>query len=221
MLAEHLKNIPHLKLNLTFPNECYNEILSVKDFYGLTLKQEFSKELKDVYYNTNKGHALRSYSGLSKHAYYTPNSNAIDIDKRYLKNLTYFNTPTWFKLKETTNWIQKNICEEKNLKMVCLHKMTANSNVGWHSHYDYKEPYHTGIVHISINTNNKDISEVETVDKQIIAKNYPQNECWLFNSWLKHRSINLGSSPRLHLVLECDFSDKIFSSVINESLKNV
>lgn len=221
MLSDYLQKIPHLKLNKTLPDECILELLSIDDFYGLKLKENYPDNMRIRYYNTSKGHALRSYSGLPEHAYYTPNSNAIDIDKKYLKNLNYLNTPTWYKLEKTTNWIRENICEEKNLKMVCLHKMTAKSKVDWHSHYNCKDTYHTGIVHISITTNCKDISEVETLNGQIVTKHYPQNECWLFNSWLQHRSINLGTLSRLHLVLECDFSDEIFSSLLKVSLNNV
>lgn len=217
MLSTYLQNIPHLNLKKNLPDECITELLSVKDFYGLKLKSHFPKEIKDRYYNTSKGHALKTYSGKKEHAYYTPNSNAIDLDVEYFQQDQYFFTDTWSSLKKTKKWITKNICSEENLCMVCLHLMAENSFVDWHSHYNTTDSYDVGIVHISITTSPEDLSEVKQ-NENVIQQHYPKGECWLFNSWLEHRSINKGNTSRLHLVLECKFIDNIFNKTIMDCL---
>lgn len=217
MLFDYLQKIPHLNLNKTLPDECISELLSIDDFYGLKLKENYPNNMRTRYYNTSKGHALKSYSGKKENAYYTPNSNAIDTENYIIDTPSYNFTSTWHKLNLTRKWINKNICNEKNLCMVCLHMMTKNSYVDWHSHYKEEDEYNIGIIHISLKTNPRDLSEVKK-DDCIISKHYAKSECWLFNSWLQHRSINKGEESRLHLVLECKFEDEIFMKTIKDVL---
>jgi len=166
---------PHIKLNLVLPLECKQELLSIEDYY--TLK----------YSTTSSGHAFRSFSKSPSDVYNIRNKN------------NYTCTTSWNKIPNTTQWITNNLCDESNLGMVCLNKLSAGGSVKWHSHGSYQMK----IVHFSLITNDLDLSEVRKND-EIFAMNYPEREGYIFNSFLDHRSTNFSEHDRIHLVVECN-----------------
>lgn len=209
-----LKYIPHLKLNLKLPNNCVEELLNINCFYGLTLKESIKTSVRDYYYNTSQGHAFRSYTPFSKDAYYTKGSKSLHVDDTYSNPITYRQTESWNLIPQTTSYITDNLCDEDDLGMMCLHKLKQNSEVAWHSHCDNDLPYDLGIVHFSLVTNDKDLSEVKTDDK-VSSINYEKGEGYLFNGFLQHRSVNLGKNDRIHLVVECNFESEKFKTLLS------
>jgi hypothetical protein len=164
----------HTNINLKLPTKCIQELLLVDDYY----------ELK--YSKTSSGHAFRSYTNSCKDAYNLRNKTA------------YMRTNSWDRIPITTHWLTNNLCDEYNLGMVCLQKLSAGGSVKWHSHGSYD----MSIVHFSLVTNPLDMSEVR--DKENIdAMNYPKGDGYIFNSIMEHRSTNFSEHDRIHLVVEC------------------
>lgn len=219
---DYLKIIPHLKLNIDVPTqEILQESDNIEHYYGLRLNDYIGEDTRTRYITTSLGNALRSYAPHENYPYYTPGSKAIWIDEKWLDQ-GYFRTPSWDAMPFTVDWLINNICSEENLGLVSLHKIVSGGWVDWHSHCIFKHldnemPYNKGIVHISIKTNDQDLSEVKNGDI-LTSVNYPLNEAWLFNGYLDHRSINNGNEERLHLVVECLFDDKIFQLLLEQSI---
>jgi hypothetical protein len=184
-----IENLSHIQLNIKLPIACKNELLEIKDYYGLPIKK---------YYRTSLGHAFRSYVSSQKAAY---NINNIKTFKR---------TNSWNKIPKTIKWITENLCDEKDLGMVCLHKLTANGWVDWHRHNHNFE-----VVHFSLVTNNNDLSEVK-INDEIYSVNYPELEGYIFNSREQHRSTNFSDHDRIHLVVECLPNNGKFKALYNK-----
>jgi len=180
----------HFKLNCKLPEECRDELLTINDYYGLPIKK---------YYYTSLGHAFRSYTSSPKAAY-----NLKNIKK-------YVNTESWKKLPKTTKWITSNLCDEKDLGLVCLHKLKTNGYVDWHTHPNYN----MAIVHFSLVTNPNDLSEVMIDDENVDSMNYDELQGYIFNSDLPHRSTNFSDHDRIHLVVECSYSNERFQTLYN------
>ena len=169
-----MKKNAHININLKMPSKCMQELLLIDDYY----------ELK--YSKTSSGHAFRSYTNSCKNAYNLRNKT------------TYMRTDSWNKIPITADWLINNLCDEHNLGMVCLQKLSAGGGVKWHSHGSYD----MSIVHFSLITNPLDLSEVRD-DGKIYAKNYPKGDGYIFNSVMEHRSTNFSEYDRIHLVVEC------------------
>jgi hypothetical protein len=209
-------DIPHLKLNINLPLECAEEISKIKDFYGLKLADTIKEETKIRYFNSSSGHALRSYKRNKKFAYFTKGSKSLWIEKPYIED-HYEATESWEKCKLTTKWITEILCDEKDLGLVALHKLSPKGSVDYHSHCD-NYPYTMGIVHFSLKTNENDISYVKNERGIEIQQNYPLYEGYLFNGKLQHKSANMGDEERIHLVVECKFSNLKFSNIIKNAI---
>lgn len=202
--------IPHIDLNLELPIECSNELLQIKDFYGLKLNENINWKIRNRYFTTSLGHALRSYSPFKDEAYYTKESKSLLINKEY-DDGTFINTSSWKKCPKTTSWIIQNLCDENDLGMVCLHKIVAGGWVDWHSHL----PCDMKIIHFSLITNENDLSEVQ-MDNKIYSLNYPERKGYIFNSNLQHRSTNFSNHDRVHLVIECKKENGKLKSLHNQ-----
>ena len=181
----------HYKLNYKLLEECKNELLQIKDYYGLPINKR--------YYRTSLGHAFRSYTASPEAAY---NINNIK---------TFVKTSSWNKIPKTVEWITNNLCDEDHLGLVCLHKLTAGGWVDWHTHFDYN----MAIVHFSLITNENDLSEVK-INNKIDSMNYPKLEGYIFNSDLPHRSTNFSNHDRIHLVVECSLDNAKFQTLHNK-----
>jgi hypothetical protein len=208
--------IPHLKLNIKLPIECAEELLKIEDFYGLRLENTIREETKLRYFNSSSGHALRSYKPDKKLAYFTKGSKSLWVEEPFLED-HYEATESWKKYKNTTTWLIENLCDEEDLGMVALHKLSSNGSVDYHSHGDVY-PYTMGIVHFSLKTNENDMSCVRNKFGDEIEKNYPLHEGYLFNGMLQHKSYNTGKDERIHLVVECKFSNLKFSNILKNAI---
>lgn len=208
---------PHLKLNLVLPEHCSKELFEIEDYYGLSLSDKISESRRIETFKTSMGHALRSYAPKKEYAYYTKGSKSLKIDKEWEYNNKFYATDTWYKCPKTTNWIVTHLCEEEDLGMVCLHKIKKGGYVDFHTHCDVY-PYTLGIVHISIMTNELDLSIVKDERGELHSMNYPLNKSFLFNGYLQHRSTNFSNSDRIHLVIECSFKNKKFLNLIKNAV---
>lgn len=203
--------IPHLQLDIKLPELCREELLLIKDYYGLKLNGSITKSTRERYYETSMGHAFRSYAPFATHAYYTRGSKALQIDPKYDKGI-FVQTESWDRIPQTTRWLTENLCSEKDLGLVCLHKIKPGGWVDWHSH----DPCNLQIVHFSLVTNQSDLSEVQK-DNKIYSMNYPELQGFVFNSHLPHRSTNFAPVERIHLVVECSPSNERFQAVYNRA----
>ena len=123
----------------------------------------------------------------------------------------FVNTNSWNLIPKTTKWITNNLCDEKDLGLVCLHKLTANGPVDWHTHSNYD----MAIIHFSLITNKDDLSQVRMDNDTIDSINYPKQEGYIINSRLPHRSINFSNHDRIHLVVECSPDNERFQALYN------
>lgn len=212
-------NIPHLNLNISLPISCAEELATITDFYGLKLANSVKPETRLRYFNTSSGHALRSYKPNKELAYFTKGSKSLWVEEPIIED-HYEATETWKKCKLTTKWLTENLCDEKDLGMVALHKLSAKGSVDYHSHCEIY-PYTMGIVHFSLKTNPDDISCVKNEANIEVCQNYPIYEGYLFNGFLQHKSINSGEEERIHLVVECNFSNSKFNTIIKNAIQSI
>lgn len=200
-----LETLPHFKLNIRLPIECRNELMEIDDYYGLVLDNKVREATRRRYRATSKGHAFRSYASF-KDAY------NLNFDKEFIR------TESWHKIPKTTKWLTSNLCDEDDMGMVCLHKITAGGWVDWHSHGEYG----LSIVHFSLQTNEDDLSEVwNQSDNTIDSMNYPELEGYIFNSFLQHRSTNFSEQDRIHLVVECDPNNERFQNLYTKAQRTL
>ena len=88
-----------------------------------------------------------------------------------------------------------------------LMKLAGNAEVS--THVDFNYHWYTRVrIHIPIITNKNVIFHCAEQQRQMQA-----GECWIFNSWRRHRVVNASHEDRIHLVLDTAGSSRFWAMV--------
>ena len=88
-----------------------------------------------------------------------------------------------------------------------LMKLAGNAEVS--THVDFNYHWYTRVrIHIPIITNENVIFHCADEQRQMQA-----GECWIFNSWRRHRVVNASNEERIHLVLDTAGSSRFWAMV--------
>ncbi|MBS1662179.1 MAG: aspartyl/asparaginyl beta-hydroxylase domain-containing protein [Bacteroidetes bacterium] len=179
-----------------------NYIKFTHSYDPTTLQSELTEVLNQdwpLHFNTKdyngdwRSLSLRSMSGQSNDIFSHPNAQYKDTP--ILDSMPY--------VKQILNEWQ---CEKESVRLLSL---AAGSIIK--PHKDHGCAYHDGQfrIHIPILTNPEVYFTIEQDQLHLAA-----GECWYMNFSATHSIVNIGTTPRVHLIMDCirnSWTDNIFA----------
>lgn len=220
--SEILKDIPHLKLNLTAPIKMIeDEIEKNIDGYShiklnLAARNEIGKD-RPWY-----GRGLIDYNHDSRivSEYLAIDKNNLEYDE--MGDPRVFETELSNKMPKTMEFVYSIVSKPRVTRLLWI---PPGAVLPWHSHCQSKvvgiQPYRKMVLQIPIITNPNVIYRVCEIDKnenQSHDKVYKSGEVWLFNSWHLHQVENRGDQSRIALYIEAPLTDQRFRTHVENSL---
>jgi hypothetical protein len=227
-----LKQIPHLKLPLTFSVEPpLIELSNMPDLIGYELPGvDRTEEEKEQYRQNWRGRGLIDFE---------PDSSKGMLDAR-----SYQGQPAPFNFQHDENGIKMfrtELAEDLFFTMQIIDKLfenpsrcritsvSAGGRLNWHSHSQFKtgnydeQTHELAIVHMVIKTNpgvEFGVTKFHHSEHGVnpVWQHYAEGEVWLLNSWHEHTVRNQGDTDRYHLMMYGKLDDNKLSPYIEEAI---
>ena len=127
----------------------------------------------------------------------------------------YHDTPLMDGSTAIQHWIHQLQCEVMSVRLL---KLERGAFINEHRDLELSFEEGEARLHIPIFTNKEVWFHIDDVPLQM-----REGECWYMNANLRHRVVNNGDSPRIHLVIDCKVNTwlkKIFQQAQTTEVKN-
>ena len=108
-------------------------------------------------------------------------------------------TPLMNSCPGISQWVGQLQCEIMSVRLL---KLQNGASIKDHRDFELSFEQGEARLHLPISTNNEVWFHIDDVPLQM-----NEGECWYMNANLRHRVINNGASPRIHLVIDCKVND--------------